>query len=77
MLGERRVIPFLGAGFSAAHGLPDWGTLLREVANEVQAKGEENSVSYSEIRDACGDDNLKLLNIYTFEREAASALFAM
>lgn len=36
LASERRVIPFVGAGFSVALGLPDWETMLRQVANDME-----------------------------------------
>ncbi len=61
MLADRRVIPFLGAGFSAVQGLPDWSALLKDVAEEVQSDtGDEPPLTYAEIAKACGDDNLQI-----------------
>jgi NAD-dependent SIR2 family protein deacetylase len=36
LVAERRVIPFIGAGFSAALDLPDWASLLGRLAEETE-----------------------------------------
>lgn len=54
-LKERRVIPFIGAGFSAALGLPDWSTLLREVSKELDLKKD-----FDEIERCCQGDYLQI-----------------
>jgi SIR2-like domain len=61
MLSEQRVIPFLGAGFSASQGLPGWEKLLADVANEVQSEADDiPKLSYRQIAEACGNDNLQV-----------------
>ncbi|MBT2550992.1 SIR2 family protein [Arthrobacter sp. ISL-65] len=52
---ERRLIPFIGAGFSAPIGLPDWDSLLRQIAAEV-----EPSLTYEEIANYANDDHLQI-----------------
>lgn len=54
-LRERRVIPFIGAGFSAALGMPDWDNLLRIITDEVQG-----APPYEEIKKCCQGDNLQI-----------------
>jgi hypothetical protein len=39
-LKQRRVIPFVGAGFSRDLGLPDWATLIGTVAEELDMDAE-------------------------------------
>lgn len=61
LLGQRRIIPFVGAGFSAVHRVPDWEKLLGALASEIQAASDvDPALSYDEIADACGNDNLQI-----------------
>jgi hypothetical protein len=61
LLAERRVIPFIGAGFSSVHGVPSWENLLNDLADEIQAGSEVDPVlSYQEISKACNGDNLQI-----------------
>jgi hypothetical protein len=61
MVAERRLIPFLGAGFSAVQGLPGWEALLRHVSAEVQETSEsQERLTYEEIREACDGDHLRV-----------------
>jgi len=53
---ERRVIPFLGAGFSATVGLPDWGQLLQRLCAEIDTGG----LTFKEISDFAHDDYLQI-----------------
>lgn len=55
MLRQRRVIPFIGAGFSAPLGLPDWDQLLRQVCLEMT-----DIPSYEEIKRCCNNDYLQI-----------------
>lgn len=55
MIRQRRVIPFIGAGFSSGLGLPDWDTLLREVCKEVADIPE-----YDDIKRCCNGDYLQI-----------------
>lgn len=55
MLKQQRVIPFIGSGVSAGVGLPDWDTLLRAIAAEVQG-----APPYDQIHRFCQGDNLQI-----------------
>jgi hypothetical protein len=55
MIVQRRLIPFIGAGFSAPFQLPNWDLLLHRIADEI-----ETSLSYAEIKTACNDDPLQI-----------------
>lgn len=52
---EQRVIPFVGAGISAAAGLPAWEALLREIAAEVA-----EDIPYDEIARSTNGDLLQI-----------------
>ena len=52
---ERRVIPFVGAGFSNGLGMPDWETLLRKLASEVDPE-----LNFDEIRTLANGDYLQI-----------------
>jgi len=52
---ERRLLPFVGAGFSAAVGLPGWDTLLGRVASRIA-----HDIDYPALKVACGDDPLRI-----------------
>jgi hypothetical protein len=56
LISEGRLIPFIGAGFSAAHGLPGWEEMLEKVTDEL----EDCPLSYGDIREACNDDPLQI-----------------
>lgn len=61
LVREQRVIPFLGAGFSATHDMPTWEALLRDLSEEIQSQaGVEPVLSYDKIRQACGGDYLQI-----------------
>lgn len=59
LLRSRRVIPFVGAGFSSGVKLPDWDKLLGLVAKEIPAP-----VSYSEVKKLCHEDFLQIAEYY-------------
>jgi hypothetical protein len=59
MVREGRVIPFLGAGFSAALGLPGWRDLLRKVAAELK-----DPLGFDEVTRLCQGDNLQIAEYY-------------
>lgn len=61
LLTQRRIIPFIGAGFSAVHAVPTWEDLLRSLAEEIQTTADIQPVlSFDEIAEACGNDNLQI-----------------
>ena len=67
LIAEQRVIPFIGAGFSAALELPQWEALLRELTEEIQrGSAPDETVSYEEVRDACNNDYLQWRSIYFY-----------
>jgi hypothetical protein len=55
LVAERRVIPFVGAGFSLALNLPDWDQLLERLAEET-----ENSLPYAELKQHTNGDFLQM-----------------
>jgi hypothetical protein len=59
MLRKRRVIPFIGAGFSSVLGLPDWNTLLSRVAEEIQAP-----LKFEKVKEDCQGDPLQIAEYY-------------
>jgi hypothetical protein len=59
MLRKRRVIPFIGAGFSSILGLPDWNTLLARVAEEVPAP-----LTYEQVKEDCQNNPLQIAEYY-------------
>ena len=54
-ISERRLIPFVGAGFSASVGFPQWHALLRVVASKI-----EDCMTYEEIAEYANDDPLRI-----------------
>ncbi|WP_270886528.1 SIR2 family protein [Pedococcus sp. 5OH_020] len=54
-VSERRVIPFVGAGFSLTLGLPDWGQLLANLCKELDV-----GLSFEEINDYANSDFLQI-----------------
>lgn len=59
MLRKRRVIPFIGAGFSSILGLPDWNTLLSRVAEEVRAP-----LTFEQVKEDCQNNPLQIAEYY-------------
>ena len=55
LVAERRVIPFIGAGFSVALNLPDWDHLLALLSEET-----EGSLPYEELKEHTGSDFLQM-----------------
>jgi hypothetical protein len=59
MIVERRVIPFIGSGFSAALNLPQWDALLARIATEI-----EDAIPYDEIKKCCNGDPLQIAEYF-------------
>lgn len=59
MIRDRRVIPFLGSGFSASLNLPDWDTLLSKIAEEV-----EDDIPFLKVKAFCNADPLQIAEYY-------------
>lgn len=59
MLAERRVIPFIGAGFSASLKLPNWDKLLSKVAEDITCE-----YTYHEVKKFCDNDLLQVAEYY-------------
>ncbi|MEQ8715979.1 MAG: SIR2 family protein [Acidimicrobiales bacterium] len=55
LAAERRLIPFVGAGFSAAAGLPSWEGLLRRVAADL----DECEIAFDDLLQSCDNDLLR------------------
>lgn len=66
MIMQRRIIPFVGAGFSAPLKLPGWDEMLGKLAAEL-----DDSLSYQQIRDFCNNDPLQIAE-YLFLRSDRS-----
>jgi hypothetical protein len=63
-LTARRVIPFIGAGFSAGLNLPGWEDLLKKIAEEV-----EDSLTFEEVNEYCRGDNLQIAEYYLLKSD--------
>ena len=59
MIRARRVIPFIGAGFSAALDFPEWETLLGKMADEI-----EGALPYNAVAKYCSNDPLQIAEYY-------------
>ena len=59
MLSSQRLIPFIGAGFSAGLNLPDWENLLRKLSDDI-----EGSLPYDELKKFCNNDPLQIAEYY-------------
>ncbi|TQJ31473.1 SIR2 family protein [Microbacterium sp. SLBN-146] len=55
LAAERRLIPFVGAGFSASLGLPSWERLLEQVCEHT-----DGVVSFEELKEATNGDYLQI-----------------
>lgn len=55
LAAERRLIPFVGAGFSASLGLPTWEEMLRSVC-----AGLEDAIDFDELLTATNNDLLQV-----------------
>jgi hypothetical protein len=61
MLKQRRVIPFIGAGFSTSLGLPLWEDLLKKIPAEIT-----DCMTYEDIKNYCNDP-LQIAEYYLIE----------
>lgn len=74
-IAEKRCILFVGAGLSAAAGLPTWGRLLEQVIEELESSGATDAPDlrtlwqarkYLEVADHCADARgTQLRNVLT------------
>ncbi len=64
MLKARRVIPFIGAGFSGSLNLPGWETLLERIAEEV-----EDNLTFKQVQEYCNNDNLQIAEYYLLKSD--------
>ena len=55
LAAERRLIPFVGAGFSSALDLPNWESMLRELCEQI-----EDAMPFDELLEATGHDYLQV-----------------
>jgi len=55
LAAERRLIPFVGAGFSASLGLPSWEKLLEQVCEHT-----DGGVDFAELKAATNGDYLQI-----------------
>lgn len=61
MIKSRKVIPFIGAGFSSPLNLPEWEDLLREIARDVE---EDYKITYEEVKEYCQGNPLEIAEYY-------------
>ena len=59
MILSRRVIPFIGAGFSTQLDMPNWEQLLSKLSCDI-----ENSLPYEEVKKYCNGDLLQVAEYY-------------
>lgn len=71
LVRERRVIPFVGAGFSAGLGLPGWGDLLADVASDLRIGESDPELTYEQLRELADDDSLRVAE-YLYIRAGGS-----
>ena len=71
MVQERRLIPFLGAGFSVSHALPDWDALLRVVAKDLRIEETDPKLTYEDLQQLGDGDFLRIAE-YLFLRAGSS-----
>lgn len=55
LAAERRLIPFVGAGFSTALNLPNWESMLRELCEQI-----EDAMPFDELLEATDHDYLQV-----------------
>lgn len=55
LTADRRLIPFVGAGFSSGLGLPTWESMLSQLCERI-----EGSMSFEDLQAATGGDNLQI-----------------
>lgn len=59
MTKARRVIPFIGAGFSASLNLPDWDSLLLKLAKDI-----DSPIPHETVKELCNNDPLQIAEYY-------------
>lgn len=59
MVSARRVIPFIGAGFSSPLKMPNWEQLLSKLASDMGDR-----LSFKEVNDYCNGDLLQVAEYY-------------
>lgn len=76
MISKRKVIPFIGAGFSKPANLPDWKGLIEKIAYEQEQQcfcQKDNPVNvkvpYDKVRQSCLDDHLRIAEYYYIKNE--------
>jgi hypothetical protein len=60
LVRQRRVIPFVGAGFSACLGLPGWESLLRDVCTDLRIEDSDPPLTYEQISELANHDFLRV-----------------
>lgn len=60
LVRERRVIPFVGAGFSAGLGLPGWAGLLRQVAEDLRLSETDPKLDFDKVYEDASEDFLRV-----------------
>jgi hypothetical protein len=55
LVAERRLIPFVGAGFSDALGLPTWEAMLRSLTERI-----DGAIEFDELMELTGRDYLQI-----------------
>jgi hypothetical protein len=60
LVRERRVIPFVGAGFSAGLGLPGWAGLLEQVAKDLRISETDPKLEFDDISEDASEDFLRV-----------------
>lgn len=64
LAADRRLIPFIGAGFSASLGLPSWESMLREVS-----KTTESPVDFDAVMESTHGDLLQVAEYYYLQHD--------